>query len=55
MRCYRPGRHRKRDAPVLGPWKETIRGWLTDDLEVPKKQRHTARRLWERLVSEYGV
>lgn len=40
---------------VLGPWKDTIRGWLTDDLEVPNKQRHTARRVWERLVSEHGA
>ena len=45
----------QRDARVLGPWKDTIRGWLTDDLEVPKKQRHTARRVWERLVSEHGA
>ena len=45
----------ERVAPVLGPWKETIRGWLTDDLVVPKKQRHTARRVWERLVAEHGV
>jgi len=44
-----------RDAGVLGPWKDTIRGWLTDDLEVPRKQRHTARRVWERLVSEYDA
>ncbi|MCP4308839.1 MAG: IS21 family transposase [bacterium] len=44
-----------RDAPVLGPWKETIRGWLEVDLSVPRKQRHTARRVWERLVAEYGV
>jgi transposase len=45
----------QRDAPVLGPWKDTIRGWLTDDLEVPRKQRHTARRVWERLVGEHGA
>jgi hypothetical protein len=24
----------QRDAPVLGPWKDTIRGWLEADLEV---------------------
>lgn len=41
--------------PVLGPWTETIRGWLTADLGVPAKQRHTARRVWERLVSEHGA
>ena len=44
-----------RDAAVLGPWKVTIRSWLEADLAVPKKQRHTARRVWERLVSEYGA
>lgn len=44
-----------RDAPVLGPFKDTIRGWLQDDLGVPRKQRHTARRVWQRLVSEYGA
>ncbi len=33
----------ERDASVLGPWKDTIRGWLKADLEVPRKQRHTAR------------
>ena len=45
----------ERTSPVLGPWAGTIRGWLTADLEVPKKQRHTARRVWERLVSEQGA
>ncbi len=50
-----PRKTPQRDAGVLGPWKDTIRGWLTDDLEVPRKQRHTARRVWERLVSEHGA
>ncbi len=50
-----PRRTPQRDAAVLGPWKDTIRRWLTDDLEVPKKQRHTARRVWERLVGEHGA
>ncbi len=45
----------QRDAVVLGPWKDTIRGWLEADLKVPKKQRHTAHRVWERLVGEHGV
>ena len=44
-----------RDAPVLGPFKDIIVGWLTDDLVVPRKQRHTAHRVWERLVSEHGA
>ena len=44
-----------RDAPVLGPFKDIIVGWLTDDLDVPRKQRHTAHRVWERLVAEHGA
>jgi transposase len=50
-----PRKAPERDAPVLGPWKDLIGGWLTDDLEVPRKQRHTAHRVWERLVSEHGA
>ena len=45
----------ERVAGVLGPWKDTIRGWLEADLEVPRKQRHTAHRVWERLVAEHGA
>jgi transposase len=41
-----------RPSPALGPWTATIDGWLRDDLDAPKKQRHTARRIWERLVEE---
>lgn len=50
-----PRKTPQRDAPVLGPWRDTIRGWLVADLKVPRKQRHTARRVWERLVGEHGV
>lgn len=45
----------ERDAPVLGPWKPIIDGWLAADALAPKKQRHTARRVWQRLVEEHGV
>ena len=34
---------------------EIIREWLVADLSAPRKQRHTARRVWERLVDEYGA
>lgn len=44
-----------RAAPVLGPWKGTIDGWLEADRTAPRKQRHTARRVWQRLVEEHGV
>ena len=44
-----------RAQPAIGPHAATIRGWLTDDQEAPRKQRHTARRIWERLVDEHGA
>jgi transposase len=44
-----------RAAPLLGPHRETIRAWLTEDLRAPRKQRHTARRIWERLIDECGA
>ena len=44
-----------RPAPVLGPWKVTIDGWLEADKTAPRKQRHTARRVWQRLVDEHDV
>ncbi len=44
-----------RPAPSLGPYRTIIDGWLTDDLDAPRKQRHTARRIWERLREEHGA
>ena len=44
-----------REAPALGPWMLIIRAWLVADRAVPRKQRHTARRVWQRLVAEYGA
>jgi hypothetical protein len=40
---------------VLGAHEAIIRRWLTEDLDVRPKQRHTARRIWQRLVAEYGA
>lgn len=39
--------------PKLDRFVETIRAWLTDDLQRPRKQRHTAVRVWERLRDEH--
>jgi transposase len=50
-----PRKTPERVAPVLGPHVTTVRGWLTDDLAAPRKQRHTARRVWQRLLEEEGV
>lgn len=43
-----------RAKPVTGPVLELIRSWLVADQSAPKKQRHTARRIYERLCAEYG-
>jgi len=40
--------------PVLDPYVEIVGGWLEADKEVPKRQRHTARRIYHRLVEEQG-
>jgi transposase len=39
-------------APKLGPFVERIKGILIADKALPKKQRHTAQRIFERLVEE---
>ena len=44
-----------REAPVLGRHVDLVRRWLVEDLEAPRKQRHTARRIWQRLVEEEGA
>jgi transposase len=44
-----------RAAPVMDPWKPTIRAWLMADREAPRKQRHTARRVWQRLLDEHDA
>lgn len=44
-----------RSRPAIGPHAATIRRWLTEDQAAPRKQRHTARRIWERLVDEEGA
>lgn len=41
--------------PKLGPYEQTVRAWLKADEEVPPKQRHTATRVWQRLVDEEGA
>jgi transposase len=44
-----------RPAPKLGPYRALIDSWLLADKEAPRKQRHTARRIWQRLVGEHGA
>jgi len=51
-----PRKTAERDAPAMGPHRDLVRGWLTAEIadEVPVKQRHTARRIFERLRDERG-
>jgi transposase len=42
-----------RAQPVVGPYLGIIERWLAADETAPRKQRHTARRVYDRLVAEY--
>jgi len=42
-----------RRAPAMDPWADIVQSWLETDQSVPVKQRHTARRVWQRLVDEH--
>jgi transposase len=44
-----------RPRPATEPYVEIIDAWLIGDRDVPRKQRHTARRVWQRLVAEHGA
>ena len=50
-----PEYRRKKEIvnPVMDRYEGTIDGWLKEDRDKPRKQRHTAHRIYERLVSEY--
>jgi transposase len=44
-----------RPAPKLGPYRAIIDEWLAADRDAPRKQQHTAKRVWSRLVDEHGA
>lgn len=44
----------ERKRPVLGVVAGIIEQWLAADETKPPKQRHTAKRIYERLCAEYG-
>ena len=46
---------RVRTAPRLETFKPVIDAMLRQDLEAPRKQRHTARRIFARLADEHGA
>jgi transposase len=43
-----------RPSPVLDRVKPVIDQWLAEDRDRPVKQRHTAKRIYERLTTEYA-
>jgi transposase len=51
-----PGYQRQQPIkrPKLGPWLGVIDAILADDKQRPRKQRHTAKRIFERLKEEHG-
>jgi transposase len=51
-----PGYQRQRPVrrPKLGPWQGVIDAVLEDDKLRPRRQRHTAKRIFERLRAEHG-
>ena len=51
-----PGYQRQQPIkrPKLGPWLGVIDAILDDDKQRPAKQRHTAKRIFERLREEHG-
>jgi transposase len=51
-----PGYQRQQPIkrPKLGPWLGVIDAILEDDKQRPAKQRHTAKRIFERLKEEHG-
>ncbi|MHB1954402.1 MAG: IS21 family transposase [Sulfobacillus sp.] len=45
---------RKKSHPVMGPYIDIVDTWLLEDERIPRKQRHTSKRIFDRLREEYG-
>jgi transposase len=43
-----------RSKPRMDPVVAVVQGWLRADQQAPRKQRHTSRRIFTRLVEEYA-
>ena len=46
-------REKEPACPVMDPVAGVVDGWLKADRDKPVKQRHTAHRVWQRLVDEH--
>lgn len=54
MEDFNPPLNPPKELPsLLDPLKPIIDGWLMEDLKAPRKQRHTAKRVYTRLQEEY--
>jgi len=51
---YGYSRRSRQPYPILRQYLGIIDKWLKQDRQQPKKQRHTARRIYHRLVEEHG-
>jgi transposase len=50
-----PRKRPVRQSPVLDGVAGLIDAMLREDLDAPRKQRHTCRRIWQRLADEHDV
>ena len=39
----------KRQRPVMGPYTEVVDAWLAEDMLAPRKQRRTAKAIYQQL------
>src|ERR1700680_1848377 len=46
-------KRQERKQPKIGPLKDAIERMLEADRQAPRKQRHTAHRIWTRLREEH--
>ena len=44
----------KRTSPVMEDYKEIVDTWLEEDELIPRKQRHTSKKIYNRLVTEHN-
>jgi len=54
-RCRPSSGRRSVGRRQAGGYQELIDSWLEGDRDAPRKQRHTARRIWERLRDEHAA
>lgn len=51
---FSPAPPKRQPASLVDVYAHIVEGWLLDDLRQPRKQRHTGRRVYDRLVAEHG-